>query len=410
LQRARLNTPESGLKEAVNTLAASTPRTLIADDQPDVLAALKLLLKGAGYQTEAVTSPSAILEAIKQRNFDLVLMDLNYARDTTSGKEGLDLISRIQALDNILPIVVMTAWGTVDLAVEAMRRGGRDFVQKPWDNSRLLQTLRTQIEQGRVRRRLERSDAESQRLNHRLRQELAEAGQIQQGLMPRKLPTVSGFELSTAWQPAHTVSGDYLAAFKMDQQHIALCIADVCGKGLSAALLMSNMQAALKSAASASVSPRNLCARVNCVMCGNTPENRFITCFYGVLDEYSRTLAFTNAGHNPPLLVRRDGECLRLVEGGQVLGVFRDSHYTQSQVQFRPGDRLVMFTDGLTEATNADGEEFGEERLRALIVDNLTVSATELQQTILDAVRQFCGNKFDDDAALMVVAANSCEL
>src|SRR4026209_1989810 len=137
----------------VNTVAtAHAPRTLIADDQPDVLAALRLLLKGAGYQTEAADSPAAVLNALEHEKFDLVLMDLNYARDTTSGKEGLDLISRIQALDNDLPIVVMTAWATVDLAVESMRLGVRDFVQKPWENSGLLHKLRTQIEHGRARR------------------------------------------------------------------------------------------------------------------------------------------------------------------------------------------------------------------------------------------------------------------
>ena len=104
-----------------------------------MLTALRLLLRNAGYQTEAVTSPAEVLEAIKQSDFDLVLMDLNYARDTTSGQEGLDLITNIRTLDSALPIVVLTAWGSVELAVEAMHRGGRDFVQKPWDNSRLLQ-------------------------------------------------------------------------------------------------------------------------------------------------------------------------------------------------------------------------------------------------------------------------------
>jgi sigma-B regulation protein RsbU (phosphoserine phosphatase) len=332
-------------------------------------------------------------------------MDLNYARDTTSGKEGLDLISSIQALDNILPIVVMTAWGTVDLAVEAMRRGGQDFVQKPWDNSRLLQTLRTQIERGRAKRRLQRKAAETQLLNLRLRQELEEAREIQQGLLPRKLPKFSGFELATDWQPAHTVSGDYLAAFKLDEQRAALCIADVCGKGLPAALLMSNMQAALKSASAETLTPRDLCARVNAVMCANTPENRFITCFYAVLDTNSRKLVFTNAGHNPPLLVR-DEECIRLSQGGQVLGVFRDSQYVQSEVELRAGDRLVMFTDGLTEATDAGGEEFGEKRLLDLILKNRRRGASELQQSIMAAVKEFCGDEFHDDAALIVLAAS----
>ena len=129
---------------------ASTPRVLVADDQPDVLEALRLLLKGEGYKTEAVSSPSDVLAAIKAREFDLLLIDLNYTRDTTSGQEGLDLLSRIQALDSGLPVVVMTAWGSVEVAVEAMRRGARDFVQKPWENARLLSILRTQIELSRV--------------------------------------------------------------------------------------------------------------------------------------------------------------------------------------------------------------------------------------------------------------------
>src|SRR5215470_1002307 len=223
--------------KVVNTLAAPIPRTLIADDQPDVLAALRLLLKGAGYQTEAANSPAAVLDAIQRSDFDLVLMDLNYARDTTSGKEGLDLISRIHALDSVLPIVVMTAWGSVDLAVESMRRGVRDFVQKPWENSRLLQTLRTQIEHGRQRRRLMHRNAERKVLNRKFQDELKEAREIQQGLMPKSMPQLHGFELSSAWQPARSVSGDYLAAFKLNDDVAALCIADVAGKGLPAALL-----------------------------------------------------------------------------------------------------------------------------------------------------------------------------
>jgi DNA-binding NtrC family response regulator len=139
----------------------SRPRILIADDQPDVLIALRLLLKGEGYETESANSPAAILTAVEQRDFDAVLMDLNYARDTTSGQEGLDLLCRIQALDATLPVIVMTAWGSVQLAVEAMRRGARDFIQKPWENARLLTILRTQVELGGALRRGQRLEAEN---------------------------------------------------------------------------------------------------------------------------------------------------------------------------------------------------------------------------------------------------------
>lgn len=140
------------------------PRVLIADDQPDVLEALRLLLKGEGFQIEAATSPSGILAALESRDFDVVIMDLNYTRDTTSGEEGLDLLTRIQAIDSLLPVVVMTAWGSVGLAVEAMRRGARDFIQKPWENERLVSIVKTQIELSNALRRGLRLEAENRLL------------------------------------------------------------------------------------------------------------------------------------------------------------------------------------------------------------------------------------------------------
>ncbi|MEO8434821.1 MAG: sigma-54 dependent transcriptional regulator [Pyrinomonadaceae bacterium] len=137
------------------------PRILIADDQADVLAALRLLLKAERFEIETAASPASVLKAVETQEFDVVLIDLNYARDTTSGSEGLDLVTRIQGLDPALPVVVMTAWGSVDLAVEAMRRGARDFIQKPWDNARLLSVLRTQVELSQALRRGERLEAEN---------------------------------------------------------------------------------------------------------------------------------------------------------------------------------------------------------------------------------------------------------
>ncbi len=129
------------------------PRVLLADDQLSVLKALRLLLKGEGYETETVASAAAILDAIGRQDFDVVLMDLNYVRGSTSGQEGLDLLSKILQIDSTLPVVVMTAWGSVELAVEAMRRGARDFLTKPWKNERLLAILRTQVELGRALRK-----------------------------------------------------------------------------------------------------------------------------------------------------------------------------------------------------------------------------------------------------------------
>lgn len=140
------------------------PKILIADDQRDVLEALRLLLKSEGYQTDLVTSPAALLARLETEDYDLALIDLNYTRDTTSGREGLDLLARLQELDPGLPVVVMTAWSSVDLAVEAMRRGARDFCQKPWDNARLLATIRTQLELGQALRRGRNLEAENRLL------------------------------------------------------------------------------------------------------------------------------------------------------------------------------------------------------------------------------------------------------
>ena len=147
-------------------------RVLVADDQAHVLEALRLLLKAEGYEIETATSPAAILRAVEEREFDAVLMDLNYTRDTTSGREGLDLLSRLQAVDQTLPAIVMTAWGSVDLAVEAMRRGARDFVQKPWENERLLSIVRTQVDLGRALRRGQRLEAENRVLRDQPRPNL----------------------------------------------------------------------------------------------------------------------------------------------------------------------------------------------------------------------------------------------
>ena len=146
--------------------SVTAPHILVADDQPDVREALRLLLKGEGYAIETAGSPAAVLAAVQRSDFDAVLLDLNYARDTTTGREGLELVSELQALDSTLPAIVMTAWGSVEKAVEAVRRGARDFIEKPWDNTRLLTTLRAQVELGRALRRTRRLEGENRLLRH----------------------------------------------------------------------------------------------------------------------------------------------------------------------------------------------------------------------------------------------------
>lgn len=530
--------------------SSTTLRPLIADDQPDVLEALRLLLKGEGYQPEAVTSPAAIIEALRSKNYDVLLMDLNYARDTTSGQEGLDLLAKIQDIDSTLPVVVMTAWGTVELAVEAMRRGVRDFVLKPWENERLLTILRTQIERGRALRKEqhleeqkellssrmldapnlqvllkliadhlhqavacrsvvvfsrmsldqsfwptakageatestgklkldgdsklldlsealfdlsqadlsagdrekisrlkcelilpiklkgeliglicigskstdEQYDEEERRFlaavsdrisaginNLRLRgqdREMIEARQIQRGLLPKSIPQMRGCDIFCDWQPAFELGGDYFDVLKFSDSLVALCIADVCGKGMPAALLMSNLQAAVKAFASEATEPRELCEKINRVICNNTNEDKFITFFYCLHDVAAKRLFYANAGHNAPVLLRRDGSYALLQEGGGVLGVIPDWGYEQGAVEFKDGDKVVLFTDGVTEARNSEGEEFGEDRLIDLLVENRELSAAEMQKKVMKVVADFSNGDFQDDATLIVMSAN----
>src|ERR1700680_3761577 len=180
-------------------MTSTHPRTLIADDQPDVVEALRLLLKHEGYRIEAVNSPRAVLESLESRDFDLILMDLNYARDTTSGQEGLDLLTALHALPDSPPVIVMTAWSSVDLAVAAMQRGATDFIQKPWDNARLLATIDKQAQEAAKRRRAER----------RAQSEMEIAQHVQQKLFPQKTKTSRTIQYGGVCSPAREIGGDY---------------------------------------------------------------------------------------------------------------------------------------------------------------------------------------------------------
>lgn len=379
----------------MNSTCAVQPRILVADDQPDLIDALRLLLKREDIHVDSVGSPDAALSAIAARSFDLLLMDLNYTGDTTSGREGIDLLSRVQAIDRELPIVVMTGWGSVDIAVEAMRHGVRNFVQKPWDNAQLVAMLRTEVDAGRARRQqvaLERRD-------------LDEARRIQRKLLPSTMPPIEGWEIAVSWQPAAGVGGDCFDAIAFGPGRVGLSIADVVGKGIPAALLMSNLQAAVRAFATNTTEPAELCQQVNRILCGHIAEGRFISFFYCLIDNDDATLTFANAGHYPPILIRADGTVERLGTGGPVLGVFPEGTYDQGRVPLRAGDRIVLYTDGITDVCNADDEEFGDSRLVDLAVANRGCSAPALQARLANAADAFSDGRFHDDATLIVMAA-----
>ncbi|HXW93073.1 MAG TPA: SpoIIE family protein phosphatase [Terriglobales bacterium] len=370
-------------------------RVLIADDQAHVRDALRLLLKSYGYRTRAVSDPADVVEALDSEQFDVVLLDMNYERDTTAGGEGLELVSEIRKRDKNLPMIVMTAWGSVDLAVEAMQRGASEFVQKPWDNRQLLGKLRLQIDRARALRVQERRHEE----------ELREAREIQNRLLPKELPNVADYEIAAMTRPAHCVGGDYYDVVRVSERETVLAIADVAGKGMPAALLMSNLQAALKPLLRQKLAPRELCCRLNRTLCDITPLGKFVSFFCGVLDSQENRLVYCNAGHNPPIVVRGPGAAVELNAAGAVLGQFPDWVYEQSEIRLQSGDALLLFTDGLIDAWNEKEESFGERSLIRIAQQRLGVPAVELMESLLEAASQHCGGHFQDDASIVIVKA-----
>jgi sigma-B regulation protein RsbU (phosphoserine phosphatase) len=379
-----------------------TCRVLVADDQPDVLTALRLLLKSQGFQAVAANSPEAVLRTLDEQDFDVILMDLNYTRDTTSGKEGLDLLERLKGLDQAPPVIVMTAWGSIELAVEAMRRGARDFVPKPWENERLIATLR---EHAATRRdawtRRQRDGAEG-----RATDDLRIAGQVQRKLFPHKSPALRTLQYSAYCRQAGPVGGDYYDFLDLGPGRLGLVLADISGKGVAAALLMANLQASLRSRRGQAWDDLpGVIQSVNQLFCESTERERYATLFFGCYDDAGRTLRYANCGHYPPLLVRAAGGVTRLDSTATVLGLFDRVEVAVGQVELGPGDLLAIFSDGVIEARGRDGEEFGEERLVRLLQRNRERQIAEMPPALSDALMSYAAFGQEDDLTLVVARA-----
>jgi sigma-B regulation protein RsbU (phosphoserine phosphatase) len=201
------------------------------------------------------------------------------------------------------------------------------------------------------------------------------------------------------------VGGDYYNVVQISDRETVFCIADVAGKGMPSALLMSSLHAALKPLMGQRLAPAELCHRLNRILCDFTPVGKFCSFFYGVLDLVDHRLTYCNAGHNPPVVIRVDGTSCELGTSGAVFGQFPHWLYEQSELQIKSGDRLLLCTDGLVEACNADQEEFGEENMIRIARENVNSSSQDLMNLLIRAASQHCGERFQDDASLIVLKA-----
>ncbi|HWC99051.1 MAG TPA: SpoIIE family protein phosphatase [Candidatus Sulfopaludibacter sp.] len=362
-------------------------RVLVCDDQHDVLEAMRLLLKGQGFQAVTVDSPKALLNATRNDSFDLILADLNYTRDTTSGAEGLDLLASLDQQGNATPVVVMTAWGSVDLAVEAMRRGACDFIQKPWDNARVISVIRKQADTERRRK-----------------SEMEIAANVQQKLFPKAQRAMKTIDFAGECRAAREVGGDYYDFLEIDDHTIGFVLGDVSGKGVPAALLMANLQACFRSQTPASLlNPAVVLKTVNRHFFDSTAAERFATLFFAIYDDRTRGLRYVNCGHLSPLLLRMSGEVERLLPTATMLGAFRTWGCTESSTELFPGDTLLMYSDGVTEAGMDDIEEYGEDRLVEKLRQHQFDGTARMVQAIQEDVAQFSPGARGDDVTVVAL-------
>jgi sigma-B regulation protein RsbU (phosphoserine phosphatase) len=265
----------------------------------------------------------------------------------------------------------------------------------------LYLTTRSRLES---RNRQLEDKVESERRALQLQQaDFERAREIQQALMPTHLPQIQGCDLAAGCQPARMVGGDYFDAIRLGDARAAIAIGDVSGKGMAAALLMSNLQAIVRAFAPGGLAPAELCAKANQLIAGNVAPGKYITFFYAVIDAVHMRLDYCNAGHNPPILRRRDGTVERLCEGGPVLGVLPGTTYSAGAAELRSGDCLVLYTDGITEAFNAADEEFGEDRL-IVPLQEPGDSSEERRKRIMVAVTEFSNGNFHDDATMLIAS------
>jgi sigma-B regulation protein RsbU (phosphoserine phosphatase) len=375
---------------------------MIVDDTRANLRLLSKMLAEQGYQVRPVPDGALALAAARAEPPDLILLDIRMPE-----MNGYQVCERLKAdaRTRDVPIIFISALDATQDKVSAFAAGGVDYVTKPFQNEEVLARVETHLALRRLQTQLQ--DA-----NEKMARELALAGEVQASFLPRELPDVPGWQLSITLEPARDTSGDFYDVNLLPDGRLGILVADVVEKGVGAALFMALSWILIRTyAAEYPAQPELVLSAVNRRILEDTNANQFVTVFYGILDPATGTLAYCNAGHCPPYLVsaQNSEDVQSLVRTGLPLGIFSDKTWEQRTVQLDPGDVLVLYTDGITEARSERETLYGEDRLLESVRASLGRSARDIQDAVMRDVRRFVGdapNVQRDDIALAVVVRN----
>ena len=375
--------------------AMAEHKILVVDDEPDLEHLMRQRMRryvraGLYEFVFAQNGVEALDRLNEQPDIEMVLSDINMPR-----MDGLALLDQVAQVDPNIRSVIVSAYGDMKNIRTAMNRGAFDFITKPID----FEDLRITIDRTLVHMAIWREALESRDQLVAIRNELGVASQMQQSILPKVFPKGRGYETFANMVPAREVGGDFFDFVRLENGRLGVAIADVSGKGVPAALFMMSSRTLLKGSAIGSEIPGTVLSSVNSLLEEDNESLMFVTVLYAVFDPATGVFSYANGGHNPPLLVHADGSSEFLpTTDGVALGVMPDYDFEESRVTLAPGEMVVLYTDGVTEAIDDDSEEFGPERLQEVFHDGPPGSVRESNEAVFNAVETFAGDapQFDD--------------
>lgn len=374
-------------------------KILVVDDEPDlerlVLLRMRREVRSGMYEFLFAHNGVEALDVLERDgDVDMVLSDINMPQ-----MDGLTLLEQIPKVDPDLRAVIISAYGDMKNIRVAMNRGAFDFIIKPID----FEDFRVTIARTLSHMAMLRDALASRDKLVALQNELGVANTIQQSILPTQFPDDPDYQIDGHMIPARGVGGDFFDVMRLDRGRVGLAVADVSDKGVPAALFMMLTRTLLKGAAIGGAGPGGVLKEVNRLLHEDNDTAMFVTVFYAIFDPGSGTLVYANGGHNPPLLVHGNGNSDILAQtGGIALGLLPDNDYAEQTVTLEPGEAVVMYTDGVTEAVNGEAEEFGMDRLQGVFGATPYTNAQDANRAVFQAVSDFTGDtpQFDDITGL----------